>query len=35
MPAPLWPWFNEVPIYVARTLDWPHRPDDVYTCWSN
>ena len=26
---------NEVPIYVDKTLDRPHRPDDEYTYWSN
>lgn len=35
LPAPLWQSFLEVPVFIDKTLDQPHGPDDTHTYWVN
>ena len=35
MPAPLWPTFIQLPIYIDKTLDQPVGPNDEYAYWNN
>ncbi|MDH4378075.1 MAG: hypothetical protein QE494_17410, partial [Ramlibacter sp.] len=35
MPAPLWPSFIEVPIFIDKTLEQPHTRQDEHVFWIN